>query len=68
MYTVTNYKTKKALKEDVKAGIKVDTYQPGGLFPATKEGIIFLEGPHYPESHKWYAQATVVGGIIISVK
>ncbi len=68
MYTTVNYKTKKALKEAVQAGTKVSTYQPGGMFPATRNGNITLEGPHYPAPHTWYAQATVQDGIIVKVK
>ncbi len=67
MYTVTNYKTKKALKEAFKAGEKIDTYQEGP-FPARLNGKVSLEGPHYPAPHTWYAEATIVDGIITSVK
>lgn len=65
MYTVTNFKSKAALKRAIAAGDQVTTYQPGGFFPAETEGIIYLEGPHYPEPHRWYAQAQVKDGIII---
>jgi hypothetical protein len=65
MYTTTNYKTKKALKEAVASGVKVSTFQPGGIFPATCDGKITLEGPHYPAAHTWYATATVENGIIV---
>ena len=68
MYTVKNYRTKKALKEDVVAGVKVDTFQPGGFFPAKTDGKVYLEGPHYPEPHRWYAQAIVKDGLVVSVK
>ena len=27
-----------------------------------------LEGPHFPEPHRWYAQATVKDSVIVSVK
>ena len=64
MYTNINFKTKKALKEAVANGEKITYYQPGpfgGNEP--KDGIIFVEGPHYPEPHKWYES-----GYIVSVK
>lgn len=69
MYTDINFKTKKALKEAVAAGKQVTYYQPGpfgGNEP--RDGTIFLEGPHYPAPHSWYAQATVKDGVIIKVK
>lgn len=68
MYTVKNYQTKKALIEDVRAGKRVEVYQPGGIFPRQWDGAVGLEGPHYPEPHRWYAQATIVDGIITKVK
>jgi len=69
MYTDRNFKTKKALKEAVESGEKITYYQPGpfgGNEP--RDGTITLEGPHYPEPHRWYAQATVKDGYIVKVK
>jgi hypothetical protein len=69
MYTEMNYKTKKSLKEAVAAGKRVAYYQPGpfgGNEP--DDGTIFLEGPHFPAAHTWYAQATVKDGVIVKVK
>ena len=69
MYTTTNYRTKKALKEAVNSGIKVSVYQPGpfgGNEP--RDGKVALEGPHFPEAHKWYATATLKDGFIVAVK
>ena len=69
MYTTQNFKTKKALKEAVAAGLTVSYYQPGpfgGNEP--RDGTIYLEGPHYPAAHSWYAQAEVKDGKIVKVK
>jgi hypothetical protein len=69
MYTTTNFKTKKAVKDAIARGEKLTYFQPGpfaGNEP--KDGRIFLEGPHYPEPHRWYAQAQVKDGYIVSVK
>lgn len=74
MYTFQNFKTKKELKEAVaqynaSAGTPVRFYQPGpfgGNEP--QNGHITLEGPHYPQPHKWYASAEVKDGIVIKVK
>ena len=66
MYTVTNYKTKKALKQAVADGNEVLVYQPGPFGNlAPNDGAITLEGPHFPKSHTWYATATVKDGIIV---
>jgi len=69
MYTVRNFKTKKALREALAAGDKLEYFQPGpfgGNEP--KDGTIYLEGPHYPAAHTWYATAEVRDGYITKVK
>lgn len=58
-YTDTNFQTKKALKEAVANGRKVEVSQPnpfgGNRLLANQH--VYLEGPHYPQPHRWYAQA-----------
>jgi len=69
MYTDVNYKTKKALKDAVAAGERVTYYQPGpfgGNEP--KNGTIAVEGPHFPQPHRWYASCIVENGVIVKVK
>lgn len=73
MYTTKNFKSKKALKEAVKSGQYVTIFQYNDIFdnPQGKPdytGTVSLEGPHYPEPHKWYASAEVVNGKIVKVK
>ena len=68
MYVRPNFKTKKALKEAIAAGQKVTIFQPGpfgGNEPT--DGTTAIEGPHYPEPHKWYASATIKDGFITRV-
>ena len=67
MYTDINFKTKKALKEAVASGQQITVYQPGGMFDGPTNGRITLEGPHYPEPHKWYASAEIKDGVITKV-
>ena len=67
MYTDRNFKTKKALKEALAMGKEITIYQPGfGDTPSN--GKVYLEGPHYPEPHRWYAEAWVENGIVVKVK
>lgn len=98
MYTSKNYKTKKALKDDVARrnllcgpnqpdagdgnaearqrefslltyGLAV--YQPNGDITGSQpptNGEVYLEGPHYPEPHRWYAQATIENGVVVKVR
>jgi hypothetical protein len=67
-YTHKNYKTKKELKEAVARGETVTVYQPGGIFECPTNGSVTLEGPHYPEPHRWYASATLKDGKVVKVK
>ena len=66
-YVDPNFKTKKALKEALAAGEPVYVFNPGlGNIPAN--GTVYLEGPHYPKPHTWYAQGTMQDGKLIKVK
>jgi hypothetical protein len=67
MYCQTNFKTKKALKEAVASGQKIGIFAPG-LGTPKRDGPEFLEGPHYPAPHTWYAQVTMADGVIVKVK
>ncbi len=67
MYTVKNFKTKKDLKEAVARGEKVEIYAPGIGTPVTN-GKETLEGPHFPQQHKWYANVVMKDGYVVSVK
>lgn len=67
MYTSQNFKSKKALREAVKAGQKITIFAPG-LGTPVYNGIEYVEGPHYPKPHTWYAEVVVKDGVIITVK
>jgi hypothetical protein len=66
MYSIQNFKSKKALKEAVKAA-PVACFQPGPFGPNVTDGDHTLEGPHYPEPHRFYARVRVVEGMIVKV-
>lgn len=67
-YVDPNYPTKRAFIEAVKAGKEHEPYNPSGMFPVKQNGSITIEGPHYPQPHKWYAACQVKDGVIISAK
>jgi hypothetical protein len=68
-YTVKNFKSKKELKQAVADGTPVRCYQPGlGPDLTRYTGTVYLEGPHYPQPPKWYAQAELVDGLVVKVK
>jgi len=66
-YCLPNFKTKKALKEAVKRGDEVTIFEPGPFGTAPSNGTASLEGPHYPEPHRWYARVSVENGRVIKV-
>lgn len=71
MYTDTDFKSKKALKDAVTAhqagtGPAVRIFAPGLGVPKT-DGVEFLEGPHYPKPHSWYAEVTMKDGCVVAV-
>jgi hypothetical protein len=69
MYTVIDFQSKKALKAAVAAGQAVHIFQPGPFGGNIQtEGTVFLEGPHFPLPHRWYAEAIVKDGKVIKVK
>jgi hypothetical protein len=67
MYCDENFKTKKALKEAIASGKKIGIFAPGLGTPA-KDGTEYLEGPHFPAPHTWYAEVEMKDGFIIKVK
>ena len=66
MYTDRNFKTKKALKEAVANGETVTFFQPGLGF-APSDGVVYIEGPHYPKPHSFYAKCIAANGRIVKV-
>lgn len=66
-YVEPNFKSKKALKEAVAAGEQVTVFNPG-LGVAPTNGVAYIEGPHYPKPHSWYAQVVVENGLVTKVK
>jgi hypothetical protein len=66
-YVEPNYTTKKMLKAALASGTEVSVFQPGGI-GTVLDGTVYLEGPHYPRPHSWYATDTVVGGKLVKVR
>lgn len=68
-YTRRNFPTKRALREALASaantGDPVQVFQPGPFGPAVSDGDCYLEGPHYPHAHSWYASCQVKDGCIV---
>lgn len=67
MYASGNPRTKAELKRRLAAGEQVTAFQPGGIFPGETDGRVSIEGPHYPQPHRWYARVEIRNGVIIRV-
>ncbi len=67
MYVEPNFKTKKAFKSAIKAGEVVTIFQPGPFGGGVLDCECTVEGPHYPEPHKWYARVKVEAGLVVKV-
>jgi hypothetical protein len=68
MYVSPNFKSKKALKDAVKAGEPVFVYSVGPFAgSAPSEGKVSVEGPHYPAPHTWYGSVEIKGGKVVKV-
>mgnify|MGYP001589179950 CR=1 FL=1 len=67
MYVDPNFKTKKALKEAVAAGQQVRLFAPG-LGEPKENGTNYVEGPHFPAAHSWYAEVQCKDGVVVKVK
>ena len=64
-YIHGNPKTKKAAKELVKQGRAV--YFSPGVGACPTDGVVYVEGPHYPKPHTWYGKVTIVNGVITKI-
>ena len=66
MYVRPNFKTKVALKRALLAGETVTVFSPGS-WPCQMDGVETVEGPHYPEPHRWWARVQVADGRVVKV-
>ena len=67
-YTVKNFKTKKQVKEAIKEGEEIRCYQPGlGPNLSNHTGVVYLEGPHFPEPHRWYKKGEMQEGLLVKI-
>jgi hypothetical protein len=63
MYVSPNVKSKKELKFKLSQGEVVRVFSPGP-FPCPENGTVAVEGPHYPQPHRWYTSVLVKDGIV----
>ena len=58
-YLSPNFKSKAEVKRAVARGERIPVWQMNNIHDVTFEAgqTVYLEGPWYPQPHKWYAQA-----------
>lgn len=56
MYVQSNPKTKKALREALKSGETLTVINPVTGRVQYDAGFYYVEGPHFPQHHSWYAK------------
>ena len=66
-YVTPNFKTKKALKEAVSKKQEVGVWQSGPCGGPGPDERLAVEGPHFPEPHRWYATVQVENGYVVKV-
>ena len=67
-YCWPNYRTKKALKEAIQNKVNVSCFNPGlGGDLSNHTGKVYLEGPHAPLPHRWYATGEMIDGKLVKV-
>jgi hypothetical protein len=68
MYATKNCRTAKELREAVAAGERIGIFQPGvGAGREPREGVVVIEGPHFPKPHTYYVRAQIKDGVIVKV-
>ena len=67
MYVTPNLPTKAAIRRAIAAGevVRVVANSPFDKVPT--DGVVSVEGPHYPAPHAWWGRATVKGGRVVKI-
>ena len=71
VYAATNFRTKKALREAIERGERIGL-KPTNRYEAAEASKIgayetHIEGPWFPEPHRWYAKVAIENGAIVRV-
>lgn len=70
MYTTDNFPTKVSVKQAIAEGEEITVYQPNehaGSLSVPTNGRVSVEGPHFPESHKWWGRGKMKDGFLVEL-
>jgi hypothetical protein len=58
-YVRPNFKSKAEVKRAIARGERIPVWQYNNIFNVTFEAgeTVYLEGPWYPQPHRWYGKA-----------
>ena len=70
-----DFKSGKQIKEAFKNGEELRVFQPDpmnmrgqGYMADVPDGDAVIEGPHYPQPHRFYVGCVVKDGIVVKIK
>ena len=65
-YVSPNFNSRATLQRALANKETIEVFEPG-LGTVPESGTVWLEGPHYPEPHQWYAKGIMKDGKLKSV-
>lgn len=68
MYLSENFKSKAAAKRALADGQVIRLVSNSPYDGTNPNGKVHIEGPWYPEPHKWWGVATAVNGTVIKIQ
>ena len=66
-YLLPNFKSKAAAKRAIVEGQLVRVIPNSAWGDIPQDGVVSIEGPHYPKPHTFYGEATVKGGKVVKI-
>ena len=66
-YLLPNLASKAAVKRAIASGQLVRVISNSAWGDIPQDGVVSVEGPHYPKPHTFYGEATVKGGKVVKI-
>jgi len=67
MYISPNFASKAAARRAIAAGEEVRLYPYGPFDKPVENGSASVEGPWYPQPHRWWGTAMVANGLVVKI-
>ena len=66
-YLLPNFKSKTAAKKAIAEGQKVTVTATSPFDTIPQNGVVSVEGPHYPRPHTFYGKAHIQNGRVVKI-